>query len=430
MRTLQIVLSVVILLLIGVNGYALLTRAQAVCEGCSVLVISIETLGASEVTEEVTPNLVSFAERYGIVFERAYAQAPWTVASHAALMTGRYPWDVGIWEGLDRLPERTATLASQLEKAGYETVLFSNGFVQEVFGFGAGFEHVYGSLIPAQNSSDLLHEAAAWLNERDTATPYLLFVHTDDASLPYNDVTADDIVALHEQADGPSAAQSARIHEAYRAELRRADEAVGAFLEDLQDRGLLERTIVVITSGNGGRFLVPSEAGLHPGSLSEETLRVPLVFSVPDLAPTQVTATVETRSLPATVLALAGVPAQPGMAESLLPYIRENEDTDRTVLAATAKFRESVLEGLRVTDETIVQVAAGDRIPTERVGRYQGPYAITALSGELKTVRTFSGAQEVFDVIQDPYETRNLSGAHLLDRQGKVLELMLQLVAR
>ncbi len=428
MRTLQLALTVLIIALIGINGFLLFTPKTALCDGCNVIIISVETLGMNEVTEAITPNLVSFSERYGIVFERAYAQAPWTVASHAALMTGRYPWDLGIWEGLDRIPDRTATLASRLEDVGYETALFSNGFVQDVFGFGIGFDQVYGSLIPGEGI-DTLQEARTWISEHETQTPYFLFVHTDDAMLPYGSITTDTVVAMHSQEGGPTPADAERMYESYRAELRRADAEVGSFLEQLQQEGLLEHTIVIVTSGNGGRFLVPSEVGLHPGSLSEETLHVPLIFSIPNVAPAHIRATVETRSLPATVLTLTGIPYQAHIGESLVPYIQATEDFDRTALAATAQFRESVLRGLQVTDETVARIAQGSVTPTERLGRYQGPYAMTAVSGELKVVRDFAGKQSVFDIVLDPLETKNLFGANFLDRQDRVLELMLQLVA-
>ncbi len=434
MRPLHLVLTLVIFLLAGVNAFLLFGREDAACKGCNVLVISIEALGMEETdlldtSTELTPNLKDFADKHGIVFERTYAQAPWTIASHASLMTGRYPWDLGVWDGLDRLPEHSPTLATRLARAGYETALFSNGFVHQAFGFATGFETVRGELVTKSGPDQIMKDALDWLDAHTSDTPFFLFVHTNDVALPYGNVTAQEIADMHTQEEGPSAEQSARVQSAYHAEVQKVDFAVGAFLEELVARGLLENTIVVITSGNGQRFDDRNELGLHAGSLSEESLRVPLVLAIPSQEAARIRSVVELRSVASTLLALVGIPyEETSLGESLLPILTGSEVGNRIALAATAKNHSSVIEGLRVTDRVLAEIEEGREEPIERLGPFQQPYTMTALSTDLKVVRGFSGETSVFAIEKDTTVEKEVTGSHLRTRQIDIVALTLRLL--
>ena len=121
-----------VLLSLSSRGY----MTSSLCKNCNVILISIDTLAASHTspydsTLDTMPFLRRLAERQGVVFEHAYSQAPWTLPSHTAMLTGQYPWNLGVWEFLDAVPKHADTLAEKLQRAGYRTALFSNGsFVQ------------------------------------------------------------------------------------------------------------------------------------------------------------------------------------------------------------------------------------------------------------------------------------------------------------
>src|SRR4029450_10293863 len=66
----------------------------------------VDTLRAAPTTPSgggggTTPNLEAALASPGVVFERAYAQAPWTVPSMVALLTGRFPGEVIGRKGAD-----------------------------------------------------------------------------------------------------------------------------------------------------------------------------------------------------------------------------------------------------------------------------------------------------------------------------------------
>ena len=79
--------------------------AAATCLACSpesrpnLILISIDTLRADHLTpyghgNDTSPALAEIA-RDGAVFTAAFAQAPWTIPSHASMLTGRYPCNHG-----------------------------------------------------------------------------------------------------------------------------------------------------------------------------------------------------------------------------------------------------------------------------------------------------------------------------------------------
>ncbi|WP_297556407.1 sulfatase-like hydrolase/transferase [Thermococcus sp.] len=89
-------------------------------------------------------------EKFGFVsYERAIAPAPWTVPSHASMLTGLYPALHGAHETKKRkipsvkLDKKDNLLTFKLKEFGYDTVLLtSNFFVHPHFGF-VGFDNVY-----------------------------------------------------------------------------------------------------------------------------------------------------------------------------------------------------------------------------------------------------------------------------------------------
>lgn len=96
----------------------------------NIILLSIDTLRADHLgcyghARDTSPNLDRFASQ-GLVFEQAMAPAPWTMPSHASLLTGRTPTGHGVRGFGQALPPRVATLASGLADAGYATAAVIN----------------------------------------------------------------------------------------------------------------------------------------------------------------------------------------------------------------------------------------------------------------------------------------------------------------
>jgi arylsulfatase A-like enzyme len=178
------------------------------------------------------------------------------------------------------------------------------------------------------------------------------------------------------------------------------DEQLGALVEGLKRRGLLERTLLVVTSDHGEGF---GEHGLfdHGESLYRTEIRVPLVIVLPGAgsAATLVRETVSLRDLPATIADLVGLKqSAPFPGQSLVRFW-----TDRSRAAASTLASESGVIS-ELADPNPSNPNRG-RSPAAR-----GPLVALA-EGNLVYIRNErDGSEQLFDVSDDPYE--------LIDRAG------------
>jgi arylsulfatase len=87
----------------------------------------------------------------------------------------------------------------------------------------------------------------------------------------------------------------------YDGEDKYTDAQVGAFLDALDERDLLEKTLVILTADHGEAFGEHGYYG-HPRQLDDELLRVPLVVRGPDVPEAAVEGPVSTLDVVPTVL--------------------------------------------------------------------------------------------------------------------------------
>src|SRR5262249_42253180 len=104
----------------------------------------------------------------------------------------------------------------------------------------------------------------------------------------------------------------------YDGETLYTDQRIGEFLAALDQRGLLARSIIVLTADHGEGFLDHGQWN-HDVTLYEEELHVPLVVVRPGAPARVVTQLVSTVDLYPTLLAWAGIEPPASDGESLLP---------------------------------------------------------------------------------------------------------------
>lgn len=416
--------------------YALPARTQALCQGCNIILISIDTLGAKHTSVhdpsvDTTPFLARLMNERGVVFERAYAQAPWTLPSHTSMLTGTYPWEVGVEGPYDALPLQLDTLAELLQREGYTTAAFSTGaFVQPQWQFDQGFDEFYGSLTEdAWNDlPTLLHDSRDWALA--STEPFFLFIHSFHVHDPYGDpdeggITISDIVSANTHPGGPSDADAERFRDAYREEIRATDRALEEFFAELETAGLLENTLVIITSDHGEEFGEHGTVGYHSVTVYVENIHVPLLFLVPGTESRRVPYTVEVRSIPATVLEAVGGALPTSGAESLLPLVTGSEQQDRLVLARTINERGASLETIEGAYASLPSVEDGTIVPVERTEAYLGRHASAAVHGPYAVIRSHIGASEAYDLSSDPEQQHNLIDAEVHPSMRQTFDVLL-----
>jgi len=402
----------------------------------NVLVLVLDTVRADHIAaaagdSSLTPSIAQVMAA-GTMFVNAVTPAPWTLPSHASLFTGLYPFEHQATHGRFRLGAQFETIAERLRSGGYLTAGFScNPWVSRANGFAQGFDVFEEPFRTAGTAADKGGEQAVamitgWLTDHvaDETTrdhPFFLFVNLLEAHLPYDPPTMGDGRFTVEQAEqyiiGNSslpASDLARARSLYRAEIHYLDELVGRIMASLADLGLLDETIVIITSDHGEHL---GEHGLfgHEFSLYETVLRVPLVVRYPRriAAGVRDSTLVSLMDLLPTVLELTrqDLAAYNGDGRSLLSRSPETAADPRPLFAEYSQPR------------TLIERYWRGKYPQADLSRYN-----TALRsvryGKFKYVQAASGREELFNLREDPFEQTDLSSA--AERETAMLRKLLQ----
>ncbi len=313
-------------------------------EDVNVLMIVIDTLGAEHLGawtpgQDTSPNIDKLAAG-GIRFSRASSTAPWTQPAVASLMTGLTPSRHGVLHLFDKLPEDHLTLAEAMAARGFRTAgVVSHFLINRDQGFGQGFE-VYNdaSMKGDQVSSPKVTRIAISELRRLKDERFFLFVHYFDPHSEYLDHPEydrtsgyqgparqwdRDILTLREKRQGMNSLDIDFLRGLYREEIAFTDHHVGLLMAQLENLGLAENTMVILTADHGEEFMEHGWIG-HTRFLYDTLLHVPLVFSLPGkLEPGTVEEPVALNDLMPTLLELSNQPTDlpDGDGRSLRPFL-------------------------------------------------------------------------------------------------------------
>ena len=182
---------------IGLVGLALLGCGPAPePRPRNVLLIVVDSLrfdhlGAYGAAPSFTPALDALAEG-GVVFERAYSTAPWTVPSVCSLLSGLHPTAHGVNRPGRAVPRELELLPQRLRSHGFRTAgVVSHKLLSDRYRFERGFdlfdqEHGQGhKYVSTQGVTDA---AVGFLDELAAeGDPFFLFVHYFDPHFRYED---------------------------------------------------------------------------------------------------------------------------------------------------------------------------------------------------------------------------------------------------
>jgi len=109
----------------------------------NVLLIFLDTVRYDDA--QLMPNLTKLASS-GVVYDQAWAPAPWTLPSHFGVLTGMPPWTVPYDSDAHRFLYDGPTLAERFAARGYTTAaIFANPLLGPDPLFHRGFQHVHVS---------------------------------------------------------------------------------------------------------------------------------------------------------------------------------------------------------------------------------------------------------------------------------------------
>jgi arylsulfatase A len=351
---------------------ALVVAARVMAAPLNVVVILADDLGANDLgytgnPYHESPHIDRLA-RESVRFTQAYASSPVCSPTRAALMTGKHParLHITIWaeaavtgQGGKRklkaaasehnLPHTETTLAKRLHDAGYHTACIGKWHLGDAEHYPEthGFDvNCGGSLWGAPQTYFWPYRGAGRFGEQFRYLPgldygksgeYLTDRLTDEAIRFMADATVAGkpffLYLAHHAPHTPIEAKPADVeyfrgklrpdspwkNPAYAAMVKSLDESVGRVLAELQQRGLIDKTVVVFTSDNGGYIgkdrgmqvttNVPLRSG--KGSLYEGGVREPLVIRWPGRIASECREPVVTADLFPTLLAAADLKPDP-----------------------------------------------------------------------------------------------------------------------
>jgi len=183
----------------------------------------------------------------------------------------------------------------------------------------------------------------------------------------------------------------------YDGEVSYVDERVGQVFEMLRSAGLLERTLVIVTSDHGENL---GDHGLmsHSYCLYDSLLRVPLILCHPGEFPAgeRVGQQVQTLDLFSTILALAGVRDEKA----------SEQNQGEPLFAADVHSRGDRLAYSEYLEPEPAMAQLRRRFPEFEPRPYDRALR-SARTRELKYVWASDGRDELYDLVKDPGETSN-----------------------
>lgn len=276
----------------------------------NIILISLDTLredrvGPRDGAESLTPNLDAFAARASR-FDHAWATAPWTLPSHASMLTGQYPFEHGAYtldlgavtdstikNNVVPVPEETLLLSERLSVAGYQTaaVVANHVFLREEFGFTQGFDHfdTEHRFFEGINAG-----VRRWLGQRDDR-PFFLFLNYMDAHSPYNLTPRKGMTQIPGSESGDNLLKAlysrvlsgekpvdllSRLSSLYDLGVWNLDRGLGELFTMLEEKGLFDDAVIAIVSDHG-EFLGEHDLIEHSKDVYEPVIRIPFLFKAP-----------------------------------------------------------------------------------------------------------------------------------------------------
>jgi choline-sulfatase len=291
----------------------------------------------------VAPNLNALADR-GVEFANAYCASPLCMPSRNCIVTGQYPSQHGVCGNMNEpldADQRADTYLSLLRNAGYRTALVGKHHFIDSYGLGIdvvdeideeiadyGYDYVHQVLDDGENLHNddrftrhlddigeleryrrlqgegadcpfdpdhvadgyIGEQSVAFVEEHDGDEPFYLHASFVGPHPPYGwipeefDTFDADDAPDPAGVDDPDRRRSIRETRAkYMGKVSLIDHYIGELVDTLDDRGLLDETLIVVTSDHGD--MLGDDGVFDKRHFLEQSVGVPLVLAGPGVEP-------------------------------------------------------------------------------------------------------------------------------------------------
>lgn len=353
----------------------------------NVILFTLDTtradhLGCYGYANARTPNIDGLAAD-GVLFKNAMAEAPLTLPSHSSIFTGTYPFIHGVRDnGGFYLGPENITLAELLKQRGWATSAFVSAFVLDSrWGLDQGFDYYYDNFDFAKykkisldsvrrNGGEVVKAFFDWFKTNGDRR-FFSWIHFYDAHAPY---------------DPPEPYKSeyaGRPWGPYDGEIAYVDSLIGKVLESLREKGILDRTIIIIAADHGESLGEHGES-FHAFFIYDSTVHVPLILKLPGA----------------------------NLKAKVIDTQVENVDIMPTLLDLLGIAVPNKLQG-----KSLAPLMAGSRAGSDRMAYSESYYPRFHYGwSELRSLQTAryqyiqAPRPELYDIVLDPLERTNIYG--------------------
>jgi arylsulfatase A-like enzyme len=371
----------------------------------NVILLIVDTLRADRLgcygyERDTSPNIDRIAGK-GVLFEQVYV--PWasSLPSHTSIFTGLYPSMHGTFPNGNSLDPSMLTLPRILKEYGYTNYAFvTNALVGNDHNFSAGY-HTFTDFtkydyrkssmtvwLHALNITRVLDKItgndifttlaishlrshkkgpfflwAQWLQPHAPYTPPARFL--DKFSEGYSgiaDGSLEQIDRINSEELALTEVDKQHYENLYDAEVAFSDYEVGRVIDTIEELGLLENSILIITSDHGENMFEHRLEYGHAG-VYESSVRIPLIIVQPgSLKPRRITEVVESIDLMPTLLDMLGIDIDVKFqGVSLMPLIEGGASDWQNAAYSVMLRRDRNFVGIRLDDWKIVLQARKHR---------------------------------------------------------------------
>ena len=377
--------------------------------GYNLVILVLDTLRADHLGcygyfRNTSPWIDKLSEQ-AIMYENAFASIPITLPSHASILTGLYPQNSGLLYNFGQLPERISTLATILKEEGYQTAaIVSTAVLKKAKRLDRGFDEYYhnfdqtamGETVPAWKAKGIAEDANRysydWLNKVKDERFFLL-INYYDTHAPF--IIQPEYWNLFNAASDKFTAYLKRVFpqmitsESKRKTITRYDRAI-AYVDNqinelakyLKKIGVMENTIIIITSDHGNGLYQHHDYWTHGLYLYDEQIKIPLILILPGWPSGRISNIVETVDLMPTILDLMGISLLNRIdGKSTIPFLESGKGGK-----ANLAFAMTALQS-----------------PEDKTRRQ---YCVRTPNSKL--IFEEDGAEEFYDLKSDPFEKRDI----------------------
>ncbi|MBM4368689.1 MAG: sulfatase [Deltaproteobacteria bacterium] len=380
----------------------------------NLVLVTIDTLRRDHVGtfggRFATPVMDGLAAE-GAAFDNAITPLPETAPAHASMLTGLHPAEHGLEQNGMSLPRSALTVAEQLQFLGWRAGAFVSAFaVDSATGLDQGFEVYDDDFLPAfrglsefragyaalrllmrfGNPADFpflleregprtYERALRWTATVPATEPVFLWTHVFEPHSPYEGPLDHAAILKQEPGYDYDEAEIVGLRQQYGAEVERADQQLGAYLDGLRALGRLDNALVIVLADHGESLGEHDIMFTHHG-LYDEVLRVPmLAWASPPLAwaGTRASQQVTVADVANSVLDHAGLPLLQQTRSVPLTYRLTGREIRPDPLLLMGRSTQSWLYGVR------------------------SPSGVKYIQG--------LGTEELYDLATDPAELHNLA---------------------